>query len=80
MTESSYKFSVWSSTEFLESDYDFLYLSKKTKNNKKRKLAGGGGLTPGRKGVRIGLESGVLLCSRWDYNWGSLEVAVYGLG
>ena len=74
MPESRYKFSVWSSTEFLESDYDFLYLSKKTKNNKKRKLAGGG-LTPGR-----GLESGVLLCSRWDYNWGSLEVAVYGLG
>ena len=75
MTESRYKFSVWSSTEFLESDYDFLYLSKKTKNNKKRKLAGGVGLTPGR-----GLESGVSLCSRWDYNWGSLEVAVYGLG
>ena len=41
MTESRYKFSVWSSTEFLESDYDFL--SKKNKN-KKRKLAGGGGV------------------------------------
>ena len=43
MTESRYKFSVWSSTEFLESDYDFL--SKKNKN-KKRKLAGGGVLHP----------------------------------
>ena len=43
MTESRYKFSVWSSTEFLESDYDFLSQKKK---KKKRKLAGGGALHP----------------------------------
>ena len=77
MSESRYKFSVWSSTEFLESDYDFLS-KKKTKNKnkeqQKKKTGGVGGLTSGR-----GLESGVFLCSRWVYNWGSLEAAVYGL-
>ena len=35
MPESRYKFSVWISTEFLESDYDFLSLSKKKKQKKK---------------------------------------------
>ena len=43
MPESRYKFSVWSSTEFLESDYDFPWKKQKTENNKKRKLEGGGG-------------------------------------
>ena len=38
MTESRYKFSVWSSTEFLESDYDFLSLKKQ--KNKKKKTGG----------------------------------------
>ena len=48
MTESRYKFSVWSSTEFLESDYDFLSRKQKTKNKiktkTKNKTGGGGGL------------------------------------
>ena len=46
MPESRYKFSVWSSTEFLQSDYDFPWKKQKTTNNKKRKLAGGGALHP----------------------------------
>ena len=48
MPESRYKFSVWSSTEFLESDYDFPWKKQKTTNDKKRKLAFGvgGGLYP----------------------------------
>ena len=50
MPESRYKFSVWSSTEFLESDYDFPWKKQKTTNNKKRKLevreGGGGALHP----------------------------------
>ena len=43
MAESRDKFSVWSSTEFLESDYDFLSLEKKPKQKKKTKRGGGGG-------------------------------------
>ena len=42
MTESRYKFSVWSSTEFLESDYDFLSQKKKRKKENWR----GGALHP----------------------------------
>ena len=44
MPESRYKFSVWSSTEFLESDYDFL--SQKKKKKKKKTGGGGGALHP----------------------------------
>ena len=43
MAESRDKFSVWSSTEFLESDYDFLSLEKKPKQKKKKKKGVGGG-------------------------------------
>ena len=53
MTESRYKFSVWSSTEFLESDYDFLSQKKK----KEKKKTGGGGGPYIRKGVIIGCIS-----------------------
>ena len=41
MPESRYKFSVWSSTEFLESDYDFPW-----KKQKKKTGGGGGALHP----------------------------------
>ena len=44
MSESRYKFSVWSSTEFLESDYDFPW--KKQKTTKKENWRGGGALHP----------------------------------
>ena len=42
MPESRYKFSVWSSTEFLESDYDFL--SRKKQKQKQKTKRGGGAL------------------------------------
>ena len=43
MPESRDKFSVWSSTEFLESDYDFLSRKKKPKQKKKQNGVGGRG-------------------------------------
>ena len=77
MPELRYKFSVWSSTEFLESDYDFPWKKQKTTNDKKRKLAfrgGGGGLYPegGYNRVYFIVADGVI-------TGGSLEAAVYGL-